>query len=840
MPVAVAGNNGITYACRCLNVRIRTTTTETAPPESVDDPAYAQVYVGEGIEIKHPQLTLRSRKRVATVAEGNRYSRFTTLKCLLCNIPVYRIFQIVPADVEGKDGPILPAEDYVEKEVMKSPNGWVQVNKDLLTGDAIPQAETDAAFSSLFSLVVPPLPPTPPAPASRNRSLSPRSRSPSPAPAEPPSYFAHVKKVLPPPPFTPSHPAFLHLAQLAEQDSQLRRRAAEEYVAEIIRRKTVEIEQGDATIRKQVEAVWRRYRESMKDVHDEVPHLPRVARRSSRSRERRPGRSVSPTHGSLVIRDFVPVSVPARLATSPPPRTSALSASLVTSTFHHPRAQRDTSLPRRSGSPGTESPKASSTDSSTLVQEPTTDGSINVLQFRRNINDDINTQASYRYFVNLEEDMARAKKQREEAARQAEASKPRQESGATQSTSAAGTSSATQENPTSSSNAPAQATTSTDEKAADSDPPRGRQGKGKRKVTFDVEPDVHTIRKEAETEEEDLETEEQDDAQEMLFGPMEDMEGDDKRPQQPAPALPLLEQPTNSRPARLSKARPQVMPEELASLRPSSLPAPSHIRPIRSPPGVDSSSTRGLMLSLPHQSNPLAGRRPPRMNGSKATLSPPKDAANQRGAWSADGRHWQSFTRGHTVEPTSIPEENETETGDTTEAGIDVSTSSRKPASSATSIKGKTNGQGSVPERDFFDSHHYVGVPGSAPIQIHMKTTTKPPLSLASYQPQSAIAQQHQEEQEATPTANGKQNTSSTAIRKAVYAERDRERSMDPGLMDFRTYEEEEDTTSSDEDEEDARIEAYLSTTRGRRRALKILQARSVLPDSGMWRSLAS
>lgn len=51
---------------------------------------------------------------------------------MLCDLSVYRIFQVVPADVEGKDGPIIPAEDWVEKETMKSVNGWIEVNNDCL------------------------------------------------------------------------------------------------------------------------------------------------------------------------------------------------------------------------------------------------------------------------------------------------------------------------------------------------------------------------------------------------------------------------------------------------------------------------------------------------------------------------------------------------------------------------------------------------------------------------------------------------------------------------------------------------------------------------------------
>ncbi|KAJ3527727.1 hypothetical protein NMY22_g9676 [Coprinellus aureogranulatus] len=74
------------------------------------------------------------------------------------------------------------------------------------------------------------------------------------------------------------------------------------------------------------------------------------------------------------------------------------------------------------------------------------------------------------------------------------------------------------------------------------------------------------------------------------------------------------------------------------------------------------------------------------------------------------------------------------------------------------------------------------------------------------------------------------------------YAERDRSRSVDPGtgLMDLLPEEDEEDESEAENAEENAKIDELLSTTRGRKRALKILQSANQLPEAGMWRSLAS
>jgi hypothetical protein len=75
----------------------------------------------------------------------------------------------------------------------------------------------------------------------------------------------------------------------------------------------------------------------------------------------------------------------------------------------------------------------------------------------------------------------------------------------------------------------------------------------------------------------------------------------------------------------------------------------------------------------------------------------------------------------------------------------------------------------------------------------------------------------------------------SASYRKASYAARDRSRSLDPGALDFEAVDAVDDDEKLDGDDGDT-----SSLSRGRRRALKILQARSELPSEGMWRSLAS
>jgi len=59
---------------------------------------------------------------------------------------------------------------------------------------------------------------------------------------------------------------------------------------------------------------------------------------------------------------------------------------------------------------------------------------------------------------------------------------------------------------------------------------------------------------------------------------------------------------------------------------------------------------------------------------------------------------------------------------------------------------------------------------------------------------------------------------------------------MDPGTLDFVSQVDEGQDEESDEEPSQA---DPLDEARGRRRALKILEARNKLPAAGMWRSLA-
>ena len=143
----------------------------------------------------------------------------------------------------------------------------------------------------------------------------------------------------------------------------------------------------------------------------------------------------------------------------------------------------------------------------------------------------------------------------------------------------------------------------------------------------------------------------------MLFS-LEDLEGEedtgDSSDIQPS-TLPLLEQAV-SRPLRPKTIRSQTNIEIFSSIRPSSLPNPSHIRPMRGQPHVDSSShsmlSRPKVLIAPTASG---SRSPPLHHGLSPQIPTEHDAEllrlvaadtpSHRGAWAPNSRAWRTFIR---------------------------------------------------------------------------------------------------------------------------------------------------------------------------------------------------
>ena len=142
----------------------------------------------------------------------------------------------------------------------------------------------------------------------------------------------------------------------------------------------------------------------------------------------------------------------------------------------------------------------------------------------------------------------------------------------------------------------------------------------------------------------------------MLFS-LEDLEGEDTGDSSDIQlsTLPPLEQ-LVSRPLRPKTIRPHTNIENFASLRPSSLPNPSHIRPMRGHPHVDSSShsivPRPKVLNTP---TPSGSRSPALRHGFSPQIPTEHDAELlklvaadtpcHRGAWAPNSKAWRTFIR---------------------------------------------------------------------------------------------------------------------------------------------------------------------------------------------------
>ncbi|KAF8638621.1 hypothetical protein AX17_002162 [Amanita inopinata Kibby_2008] len=814
------------YTCRCLNVRIYPTNTQIAPPKPNTDPEYTQVYVGDdGIVVAHPHITLRTRMRGIPIEGTSRCGRYTTLTCLICEVLVYRVYQIVPIDIEGKEGPLLPTEDWVENEIMKSSSGWIEVSNKCPMADTVKATKSCPEYSSLFSVVLPKHPPLSPLPAAIQDLVAVRS----PSPPAPVSYLQEIKPLFPPTSFTPSHPVFLHLASIATQHSESLRTSAEEYIVQIVEDKIAEVERAEDELKEQVDALWLKFKatiDRVKKDRDKPKATPRqFASRTMADRDR----GLSQT-APISVKEFVPVPVPSARTVSPNEgaRVSALSASLAIPTFHHP-----SKVPEANGSIHSGSSHSSErTGSATLVRSPPREGGVNVLQFHRNIDDNVNTAISFKYFMDLEEEIGRKKRERlEEANRGHEGT--RVEAGPSE-----GSKSHVVNDKAKEEMDVALVTkhVQVDTEGSMVDSKEKTPSKGKRKVTFDVEPEVVTINRESSVRAEQT-NEPTQDSRDMVFE-LEDLEGEmAEQPSEPKVILPLLEQPA-LRPSRHRKAKSLTaagLPSSLSSLRPLSLPSPSHIRPPRTPHGVDS-STQNVMFPLPGKSALDQQRR---LTSKKHTLSEvpeeeldPRDAVvlrlvaadtpSHHGGWRSDSEAWKTFTR-----PGGVKGQDDTGVSEDEEGTADSSylESSEMPTLDSTESSSDDTGES--------NAYHPGAVPASLPIPIAPLIRKKEPLSLASYQPKTSLTDRPGA---IVPPLIHKYPSAAT-LRRVAYAERDRYRAMDPGVLDFATDDDEDGGGSSEGENEND--ESNMGT-RSRKRALKILQVRSEIPEEGMWRSLAT
>ena len=74
-----------------------------------------------------------------------------TVTCLVCSLPTYRVAQQVTPDLCTEEGPVLPTDDWVEKELCKSATGWIEVFQDSLVSSRFSLLQTPFRLASNVS-----------------------------------------------------------------------------------------------------------------------------------------------------------------------------------------------------------------------------------------------------------------------------------------------------------------------------------------------------------------------------------------------------------------------------------------------------------------------------------------------------------------------------------------------------------------------------------------------------------------------------------------------------------------------------------------------------------------
>jgi hypothetical protein len=207
------------------------------------------------------------------------------------------------------------------------------------------------------------------------------------------------------------------------------RTAAEDNLTRITQETLRKVEDQEAQIRQQTEFLWSKFREASDRFESEKRDI-------LRNRKRESGKWASATmnlHGAnpstaspgstVSVRDFVPSHVsPQRSSMSPgsvTPRTSALSASLAASSFHHPRYKQSQeslhySSSKHSGSLSqNQTPHSPSTGSSRTLTYRKVESEMNdILEPSRGDADESRNIAASLLVLGLEAEMERYHKQR--------------------------------------------------------------------------------------------------------------------------------------------------------------------------------------------------------------------------------------------------------------------------------------------------------------------------------------------------------------------------------------------------------------------------------------------
>ncbi|KAJ3775709.1 hypothetical protein FB446DRAFT_843033 [Lentinula raphanica] len=859
------------YSCKCINVQVKSSPPPTTGAQSGLPPAsdWTTVFVpqDEDIKIIYPHLTLRSRHRAPYIPDPTRCARYTTLTCLSCRTLVYRIHQTVLLDdeVNIREGPII-TKGWAETEVLRSSSGWLEVStKDVLIGEAaINKQKSLPEFSKLFGIVLPAasIYPSPSFPAdfeSISQSIT--------------QYQSIPRYQLPPiPPVFPepksTRSLFTVLAAIATRHSHDLRSEAEEYIDRIVKEKVEEIKRAEAQLKRHVLALLAAYSDGIKKAEQEQSTLQGGSSQTEPAKESTSSPPVSPSTPvfsgvpSSVIRDFIPMRItpspvtpatpakptsgPSRNPSSPPstnslPRVSALSASLATSSFHHPKARADGPSPTSTSPPDPSRATVSDADSFQSLQSAS---SATLIQQRR-ISEDMDTLASYR-FLQLEEEM----KKRETEAENQRKNKARGRASVQGSAGPSNVSRASASSPRANGVIPKAGKGKEVETKAEEPSSASPKSKGRRKVTFDVKVDNPSApAPESVTSVDPI-------SEDMLFDYEEETNARDVT----VPVvLPLVESAsqypsTSGRPRIHKRSSSGGLPASFSALKPasSSSPVASHIPlpiPTRISPASDSShvathtpSSRSATATSDDSRTRATAGSDPAFDTTTAT-SGSINSASAAQALMQDRR-----TRIHEMLAASLPSHRAAWAGKNYETFL---------SDAYADADDDADEDEEHDDDDEVEPQAVQGIPSSVPVTIHRpssKAKTQP-LTLASYQP-NAVLSDNMDLSNDSSRADEKRQTS-TALRRVSYAEGDVNRGVDPGMFDYvlEVHPEEEEEDDDYQDDSGDRGEdgesnlggrnkgtngTSTTTSKGRARAQKILeaQAKSGVPDDGMWRSL--
>lgn len=312
-----------------------------------------------------------------------------------------------------------------------------------------------------------------------------------------------------------------------------------------------------------------------------------------------------------------------------------------------------------------------------------------------------------------------------------------------------------------------------------------------------------------------------------------DGESSDRDSSDAAPVLPFKEVPyIPRRRARVRNSTSHVgLPTSLSSLRPTSLPAYASLRAQITKQNSTSRTQAPTSEQLPTESirHSIEAEAPDPQEQEILKLVA-ADTPSHRGAWKPNSRAWQLFVSRRGGKNGSagafIPEE--------AEVGVTVSDTDDSDDITSGQFFFPFN-EVAVLKTHLGTLYHPPGILGSLPISIGPLSRKREPLSLASYQPKTSLPDRASAMVPPLPNMVCRHSTS--ALRKASYAARDRDRCMDPGTLDF-TSQDDEGDEDNESDDEPSQMD-LPDESRGRQRALKILEARSKVPAAGMWRSLA-